>query len=364
MEAKQADVDQQRKAATDPAEQERLDTLALQYKQLYASLMTSYEQARLAEIQASANIVQVYQAAPGTEPVSPKIIQNTIIAALIGLLLAALAVFGLDALDDTLKTPEEVSTALNLPVLGVIFQHKIKLQPVALEEPRSPVAEAFRTLRTNIQYANVDEPLRTLLITSPLPGEGKTTISANLAVVFAHAGKRVYYADADLRHPTVHKKFGIPNNSGLTQLILDPDLPVAQFSQNGKVPGLHVVTCGDLPPNPAELLGSKKMATLLDKFKSESDLVILDSPPVLAVSDPAVLAPSVDGVILVLRPGKTTRRAALQAIDALRQVAAPLIGVVLNDVHTNGHSYSYYYRHGYYPHKYKYYGKNEGKSSK
>lgn len=354
-----ADINQKKALATNEADRDNLNSQALQYQQLYSNLLTSYEQARLAEIQSSANVTQVNAAMPNTVPVSPKILQNTIIAALVGLFLAMGIIFGLDALDDTIKTPEEVTSKLGMPVLGVIFEHKVQNEPITMASPRSPISEAFRSLRTNIIYANVDNPIHTLLVTSASPGEGKTTVSANLAIVFANSGKQVYFADADMRQPTVHKKMDIPNSLGLSQLVMNPETPLNAVSQNGKVRGLNVITCGDLPPNPAELLGSKKMEMVVERLKKDADLVIFDTPPVLAVSDPAVLAPCVDGVVLVLRPGKTTMHAARQALEQLNQVNARVVGAVLNDVRTNGHSYGYYYSKGYYSKKY--YGK-EGKT--
>jgi len=333
-----------------------LQALALQVRQmnnttdqLYYSLKTNYSvlQANLADIQSSNKVTQISLAQPSVLPVGPKVLQNTLIAALISLLLAIGGVIGLDSLDDTLRTPDDVVSKLNLPLLGVIFHHKIKAQPVTLDEPRSPISEGFRKLRTNIQYANVDESIRSILVTSSTPGEGKTTISTNLAIVFAQNGKRVYYVDADLRHPTVHKKMDLPNNTGLSQLVFNPESSPSAISQKGKVAGLNVITCGDLPPNPAELLGSKKMGLALEKLKADSDLVIFDTPPLLAVADPAVLAPAVDAVLLVVYPGKTRLRSARQALEQLGHVNARVIGVVLNGVHTNSHFYNDYYRRGY-----------------
>ena len=264
---------------------------------------------------------------------------------------------GWDSLDDTVKTPNEIMEKVGLPVLGTIFNYKISNLPITQIEPRSPVSEAFRSLRTNIQFANVDETIQTLMITSPCPAEGKTTISANLSVVFAHNGKNVYYVDADLRQPTVHKKMEIQNINGLSQLVMNPDSPLDMVAQKTKVPFLNVITCGNVPPNPAELLGSKKMGQVIEKLKERSDLVIFDAPPVLAVSDPSVLAPGMDAVLLVVQPGKTTVSSLIQAVEQLRRVKAKLIGVVFNKIKTDGRSYSYYYHKGYYPNKY--YGKEK-----
>ena len=352
MEKQLQDINNQKVNVTDQADLDRLETKSMQYQQLYATLLTSYEQARLADIQASVNVVQVNSAEPGTIPVSPNVAMNSLLSGLVGVLMTIAVIIGWDALDDTVKTPEDVLKKINIPVIGVIFTHKISSLPISQTDPRSPISESFRSLRTNIQFANVDEPIRTLLVTSPCPAEGKTTVSANLAIVFAHNGKTVYYVDADLRQPTVHKKMDIQNINGLSQMVMNPDSPLELVSQKAKVPFLNIITSGNVPPNPAELLGSKKMGLVMEKLKEKSDLIIFDAPPVLAVSDPSVLAPSVDAVLLVVQPGKTTLSSLYQAVDQLQRVNARVIGVIFNKVKMAGHSYSYYYRKGYYPHDY------------
>lgn len=329
----------------DPAEKQRLDAQAVQYRQIYASLLTGYEQARMAEMQTSANIVQINEARPPSSPVGPNILRNTLLVALVAMMLAVGVIFAQDILDDTVKTPEQVEKILELPVLGVIFQHTNGGQPITQEEPRSQISEAFRSLRTNVQYSNIDEPVRTLIVTSPSPMEGKSLISTNLAVVLAQSGKKVILVDSDLRRPMVHKRMNVSNAFGLTSLLLQSELVLDGVLHRTKTIGLSALTSGPLPPNPAELLGSHKMSNMLEKLKKEAEIVIFDTPPVLAVADSVVLATMVDGVLLVLRPGSTTMGAAKQAVDSLRRVNVHIMGVVLNNVNMKDSRFNKGYRY-------------------
>jgi capsular exopolysaccharide synthesis family protein len=213
--------------------------------------------------------------------------------------------------------------------------------------PRSPVAEAFRTLRTNLGYTSLDKPLKCLLITSAGPEEGKSTVSANLAVVFAQAGSRVLVVDADLRKPAMHKVFGLANRRGLTNVLVE-DLDPREVIQAAEVPGLSVLTSGPIPPNPAELLGSSRMQRLVPRLVEDFDLVVLDTPPVLAVTDAAVLAPLADGALLVARAGVTRADLLTQAREALERTGTRILGAVLNRLRPDTDGYYYYhYRHYY-----------------
>ena len=338
-------LDTRAKAAseTDPVEKGRMEALVVQYQQIYANLLTTNEQARLSAAQSISNVAQVNQAQPPSTPVGPKVMLNTLLAALMGILISAGVIFGMDALDDTLQTPEQVSRLLGLPVLGIIFHHPASTQLITLEKPRSPAAECFRLLRTNVVYANVDKPLRKLMVTSPLQGEGKSLVSANLAVILAQEGRRVVLLEADLRHPTIHKHFDLPNKLGMTNLLLQPVLNLDGVVNDTAVPGLSVISSGDLPPNPAELLGSLKISQLLEKLDEAVDVIVIDTPPVLPVADPLELSTRVDGVILVLKPGSTKITAAREAVERLQQVNAHIIGVVLNNVKIKGSHYINYY---------------------
>jgi capsular exopolysaccharide synthesis family protein len=200
---------------------------------------------------------------------------------------------------------------------------------ITLREPGSAAAEAYRTLRTNILFSSLDRPLRTLLITSTAPNEGKSTTLANLAVTMAQAEQRVLLVDCDLRRPSLHTLFGLSNEQGLTSAILAQDEGVPPL-QATSVPGLSVLTSGPLPPRPADLLGSRRMAAMIERLSASADMVLFDTPPVVAVTDAAALAPRVDGVLLVLHAGHTRRDRAREARQLLEKVKANIVGVVLN----------------------------------
>ena len=274
------------KSAEDQADRDRLEANLAQYRQTYANLLQSYEQVRLAEAQSTSNVIQAEPATASERAVRPRTMTNTLLALVVGLLFSTGLVFLIEAMDDTLKGPDQVTDQLGLPVLGLIVRHNTtEGRPVTLGEPRSQVAEAFRSLRTNIQFASVDQPLRTLLITSPTPSEGKSTVAVNLGVVIAQGGKRVALIDADLRRPHVHKLLDLSNVQGLSDLFVQEHVSLDGTLQKTKTADLFVMTSGALPPNPAELLGSEKMYEIIRQVKEQTDLLVIDSPPVIAVTD-------------------------------------------------------------------------------
>jgi non-specific protein-tyrosine kinase len=336
-------------------ERDRLETTIAQYRQTYAYLLQSNEQVLLVEAQATSNIVSVEPAVAPALPIRPRPMANTLLASAIGLIVAIGAVFVIEAMDDTLS-PDDIARQLKLPVLGVIARHEVGEKPVTSTQPRSPVSEAFRSLRTNIQFASVDHPIRTLLVTSPSPEDGKSTVAANLAVILAQSGREVVLVEADLRRPKVHRVLGLPNRQGISGLFVQPKLVINGSLQSTQVPGLSAVTSGELPPNPAELLGSEKMFEIFQHILEEKDVLVIDSPPVMAVTDAAVLAPRVDGVLLVVKPGITKFMACKQAVDQLERVGANILGVVLNDVEVKRSGYKYAYYRGYYYSYHRYYG--------
>lgn len=219
--------------------------------------------------------------------------------------------------------------------------------PVTIKDPRSPMAESFRTLRTNINFSAVDRELKMLLVTSPHMGEGKSTASANLAVVMAQAGQETLLVDCDLRKPVLHKFFDLPNGQGLTNL-LSEDLPLEKLVQPTVQDKLKVLTSGPIPPNPAEMLGSRRMERFLKELRSRYDRIIIDTAPVEAVTDALVLSSQVDGVLLVIDAGKTPVQMAQDAREKLARANAYLVGVILNKVkrEANGYYYYYYYSYG------------------
>lgn len=208
--------------------------------------------------------------------------------------------------------------------------------------PKSPISEQFRTVRTNMQFSSVDNDLKSFLVTSSGPAEGKSSTTANLAIVYAQQGKRVLLIDADLRKPTMHYTFRLDNLRGLSNLLVG-EVTLEEAVNSTDIDTLDVMTCGPIPPNPSELLGSRKMETLLREAKLSYDLVVFDTPPVLAVTDAQILANLVDGSVLVVRSGKTEIEPAQKAKEALAPAKAKLLGVVLNDREKKASNYYYYY---------------------
>jgi capsular exopolysaccharide synthesis family protein len=211
---------------------------------------------------------------------------------------------------------------------------------ITFENPKSRAAEAFRTLRTNIQFSSIDGNTKTIVVTSTAPGEGKSTVISNLAMTMAQSGKKTILIDCDLRKPTVHKKLDIPNQNGLTS-VLSGAIPLKDALFNTTLPNFHVLTSGPIPPNPSELLGSKKMRALVKDLEQIFDVILLDSPPVVAVTDAQVLSTLCQGVILVASYGSTQKIGLVRAKDLLKKVEANILGVVINKVHEKNDHYYY-----------------------
>lgn len=213
-------------------------------------------------------------------------------------------------------------------------------------EPRSPSAEAYRTLRTNIQFAGLDQPARSIVVTSASAGEGKTTTTANFGVVTAQGGTRVCLIDSDLRRPALHRLFNLTNTQGLTTALLG-DVPVAKLAQPTRIANLSVLTSGPLPPNPAELVGSKRMRELLEGAVADFDLVICDTPPIISVADAVALSAQCDGVILVVKAATIPRTVVRRAAEQIEAVKGRILGVLLNTVNLrrDGYYYDDYYRY-------------------
>lgn len=202
---------------------------------------------------------------------------------------------------------------------------------ITLTDPRSPAAEAYRTLRTNLTFAALDKPLETLLVTSAAPGEGKSSVLANLAVTMAQGERRVILVDADLRRPHLHEIFGLPNDRGLTTMIVEETaLDDPPLIESG-VDNLWLMPSGPLPPNPADILGSRRMEEAIARLKSRADVILFDAPPIVAVTDGAVLGTKVDGVLLVVRAGRTRRDHVQQARELLERVHVRIVGAVLSN---------------------------------
>ncbi len=287
--------------------------------------------------------------APGS-PVRPTPAKNGVIALIAGLMLGVGLAFLVDYLDDSVKTKDDLTQASSgLAVLGLIpvvseWRPGDAPQLVSIEAPKSPAAEAYRTLRTSIQFLSLERPLRTMQITSPGPQEGKSTTMANLGVALARAGQSVVIVCCDLRRPRIHEFFGLSNEAGFTSVLLGK-MPLTKAVQ--AVPAqarLSLLASGPLPPNPSELLSSTRTAEVLVSLQADYDIVLIDCPPVLPVTDALVLSGQVDATLLVCVSGATTRKEVARATELLNQVEAPLIGAVLNGVSSDG-SYGYDYEY-------------------
>jgi len=299
----------------------------------------------------ASNLLSVVEPAVAPiDPISPRPLLNTLLAAVLGLFLAAGVAFLAEHLDDAIKDSDGVQEVAGLSTLGTIGRMKGDrarseiYRLAALLYPRSGVAEAYRTLRTNIEFASVDAPIRTLLVTSSIPGEGKTVTASNLAVVFAQAGRQVLLVDADLRKPGIHLVFDLPNAHGLTTLLRSDEVSLDALAHQSEQTNLRILTTGPLPPNPAELVGSRRMQTVLGRLKTGEDLVIFDSPPLQAVTDSAILSSFVDGTLFVIDAGHSRRGAVHQGREALARAGANVLGAVLNRIPARAHSnYADYY---------------------
>ena len=308
-------------------------------------------------LNSSPGVVSIVESAlPPENPESPRKLMNAALGAILALLVAGGVALLLEYLDDTVKTSEEVFELVGLPTLGFVEQFSgVKSatdQLQAATRPRSSIAEAYRQVRTNISYSlDLDSGPRVVLVTSPGPSEGKTTTIANLAVVIGLTGRRVIVVDTDLRRPTLHRVFGLRNTAGLTNLLLSQEPNTQQVAQRTVYHNVSVIAAGPIPPNPSELLGSGRTARVLDQLRAQYDVVLLDSPPALVVTDASVLAHLVDAIALVVRAGHTRTGALPATVTTIAQSGQPILGVVLNRVTARARSYYYYGgygRRGYY----------------
>ncbi len=282
---------------------------------------------------------------PGA-PAKPNVKLNTVLGLMLGLMLAGGVVLVQEYLDDTVKTPEDVEEVAGVPALGVVSRFRDANPRVT--STSGTTAEAYRQIRTNVHFARLAQEVKTIVVTSGNPGEGKSTTAANLAMVMADAGERVLLVDTDLRRPSLHTLFGQPNSFGLTGLLLGEDLSLSHGAVSTGVKNLRLIPSGPLPPNPSELLTSKKMMSLVETMRESADYVIFDSPPILAVTDASILASMCDGSIVVLEMGQTRPDTLRRVKAALDQANARPLGVVINKAKTGRRGYYYYGRYGTY----------------
>jgi len=330
-------------------------------QKIYDDLQVQYQLARITEAVDVAVVRPIDSASLPAAPVSPNRRRDAMLAAALGIFLGMAAAVVLDRLDDSVRSPDDIAEQLGLSVLGMIPAIKLDANRpgsvVTMERlvthanPRSPVAEAYRSLRTNLAFARAREEIKTLVLTSPGPADGKSTTVANLAITFAQQGQRTLLIDADLRRAVLDKTFSVPRSPGLTEVIVGEAELSAAVNETA-VPNLFVLGSGHFPPNPSELLGSGAMRNVLREAKEQFDVILFDSPPLLAVTDAAVLATMVDGTVLVVRMGATARQAVRRALGQLRAVHGRVLGSVMNDVdlrkssYYGGYGYAYYAYYG------------------
>jgi polysaccharide biosynthesis transport protein len=336
-------------------------------KQLYHTYLQRQKELEItADDRASGNITTVEEARTPREPIGPARARNIVVALLLSLAVGVGLAFLLDYLDDTLKSAEDVDRYLHLPTLALIPAPRESRRLLArgghepepaaatalalIEDVRSPVAESYRHLRTSLLLSSAGQPPKTVLVTSSQPSEGKTTTVVNIATMLAQTGADVLILDCDLRRPRVHAHFGLPNSRGVTNY-LSGDQQVSELVQTyDKLPNLKVMTSGPVPPNAAELLGSDEMRKLLYVLSENFTHIVIDSPPAISFTDASILSTMVDGVMLVVHGGRSSRAVVRRAKQQLQDVGAHLFGIVLNNVKLEGSDFYYYsgYYSGYY----------------
>ena len=357
IEAAQEEISRLEGEMADAFSARQIEDLQSQINSLQAQInswQTTFAQYQGLLGEGSVKVLDVIEEAPiPTTPIGANWSLQVLLAAAMGLLLGVAAAFLLEYLDDSLGMPDEASKSTGLTTVGTIARIRGDAPAdklITVSHPRSPVSEAYRALRTNLRFSALDQPLSSCLVTSPGPNDGKSTTLANLGVVMAQAGNSVVLVDSDLRRPTLHKLFQLANREGLTNVLLQDELVLDGRLQDTIVPDLRVLTSGALPPNPSELLGSKRMSRLVKKLEGEADVVLFDSPPTLAVTDAAVLSHNTGGVLLVADAARTRKAAARQAIEGLSRVGANVLGLVLNRLPSRGpggyyYQYEYHYAH-------------------
>jgi len=346
---------------------------------LYTLVLTRMKESDLSAQLRVSNIRLLDAAVAPRLAVKPRVHLNLAIGLILGLLLGVGLAFLVDTLDSTVKSQDDVERVPALVFLGLMQRipgavtgkrgHRPAPNPdldlIVHRNPKSPVAEACRAMRTNIMFASTGREMKTIVVTSPGPKEGKTTTAVSLAITMAQAGARVLVVDTDMRRPRMHRIFGVPGEEGLTSVLVG-DARVADMVKQTEVPGLDVLPCGHVPPNPAELCQSEQFKDVLDELSTMYDRVVLDSPPVMVVTDAAVLATICNGVLLVARTGFTSRVGLNETARTIGDVGGHLLGCVLNDMDLNKRGYGYYryrrygyYRYGANRYEYGHYGEKE-----
>lgn len=335
-------------SANSETTQRDIDDLRTERSNITTSLLDLQQQALTLEGQVTASGIQIQKLndaqVPGA-PFSPQPTRSLMLGLFVGALLGAGVVALLEFLDNTVKPEVDVQGLTGAPLLATVSQIS-KLEPggrqvYTMSQPQSAAAESMRLLRTNLEFASASDPIQAMTISSSGPGEGKSTTAANLGVVMAQSGLATVVIDGDLRKPTQNRIFGVDNAAGLTTLLTHPDQAWQDVAKKVALPGLFLIPSGPIPPNPSDLLASDRFARLIERIKTEADLVIIDSPPVLSASDALAISRHTDGVVLVTFSGKTRTDALRHAAHSIHQGGIRLIGVVLNR-QKGQHGASYY----------------------
>tara|TARA_Y100000768_G_scaffold62549_3_gene42762 strand:+ start:323 stop:2659 length:2337 start_codon:yes stop_codon:yes gene_type:complete len=348
--------------------------------QNYTLLREKLEEAKI-QLSSTSGRVQILDVARRpAKPVSPNHRNDIIFGILVSIITSILIVASIEILDSSIRSPSEINKQ-GLTILGIIpsignsgkivkkgsifnFDKKNKnastnmqRRLITREDPRSPVSESYRSLRTSLLYTDVDKQTKSILVSSAGPGEGKTTTVANMAITYANLGKKTLLIDTDLRRPVVHKVLELNKEPGITDYLAGYKDDFNSLVQNTDIDNLYVVTSGVIPPNPSELLGSKKMSNLVQELEESWDVILFDSPPLVAVTDATMISKEIDKIVIVVKVGQTDKKAFEHTINSLKNVNSPIGGVVLNAVTQNNSYGSYYYYYQYYH----YYGSDNEK---
>ncbi|NVM20672.1 MAG: polysaccharide biosynthesis tyrosine autokinase [Desulfobacterales bacterium] len=324
-------------------------------RHMYELLIRRFKETTLTEDMRTGNIRVIDRAEAPKEPVKPNKRLNILLAVIFSLFAGTGLAFFFEYLDNTIKSPEDIKRHLNIPYLGLVpaiavesngnYGGEIKPNLVTLHSPKSVASEAYRGIRTGILFSSAETEPRVILVSSVGPQEGKSITATNLAITMAQSGSRVILLDCDMRRPDIHKAFELSRKKGMSNILVG-GCTIKDAVAHTRVTRLDAIPCGPIPPNPSELLGSARMAKLLEVLQKHYRRVIIDSPPITAVTDAAVLAKSVDGVVLVVRAGETPTQIVQNGLSHLQSFNARILGAVLNGVNIGRDSYYYYYYYG------------------
>ena len=318
-------------------------------RQIYESLMQRTKETGITSESKTTNVRIIDPAEVPGGPISPNVSHDLTVSFGMSLFLAIAVAFGLEYLDNRIKSPQELKAQLGIPFLGLVPSASKSGDPLLSREVPANFAEAFKSIRTNVLFSSAEDGMRSVVVTSSGPGEGKSIVSSNLAVALAQAGQRVLLIDGDMRRPRVHEIFGADQEPGLSNVLTAGAKPSEAIKRCPTVHGLWILSSGHIPPNPAELLGSHRFRDFMGSLDDHFDWVVIDSPPVLVVTDSSIVANHASGVVFVVGSDKTSRQAARAAVEQLDAANARIIGSVLNRVNLARHQYYYssYYRKEY-----------------